>query len=201
VVFSPDGKQLFSGADDTTVVAWDVEPFFKSSRQSEELSAAAFEASWQELQKPDAAEAFQAMHRLIAAGPTILPSLRRHLQPGEAADKEHVSKLIRALDDDRYDRRQEATRTLERLGERAGPALHKALSQPMSVEARNRAEAILARLGPDGASALRSSRAIEVLERLRSSEASAIIKELAKGDPSSPVAQGARAALHRIKPP
>src|SRR5262249_32918307 len=155
--FSSDGKGLFSGADDTTVVAWDVAFIFKSSSQPEQLSAAGFEACWQGLQKPDAAEAFQAMQRLIAAGSTVLPSLRRHLQPPEAADQEQVNKLIRALDDERYDRRQEASRALERLGERAGPALHKALGQPMSIEARNRAEAILARLGPGGASVLRSS--------------------------------------------
>src|SRR5262249_37260640 len=30
LVFSPNSKQLFSGADDTTVVAWDVSSFFKS---------------------------------------------------------------------------------------------------------------------------------------------------------------------------
>jgi hypothetical protein len=183
------------------VVAWDVASFFKTPPRPEPLAAPAFEVCWQDLQKPDAAGAFQAMQRLLAAGPTILPSLRRHLQPGETADQEEVNKLIRALDDDRYDRRQDATRVLERLGKHAEPALYKALAQPMSIEARNRAEAILARLSPGGASALRLSRAIEVLERLRSPEATALIQELAKGDPSSPLSQAAQAALHRHAPP
>jgi WD40 repeat protein len=199
LVFSPDGKRLFSGADDTTVVAWDMAHFFKSPPKLEPLSAAAFDTCWQDLQKTDAAEAFHAMQRLIAAGSSIIPALRRHLQP-EAADQEQLNKLIRALDADRYDRRQDATRALERLGERAGPALHKALGQPMSVEARSRAEAILARLGPGGGSAVGATRAVEVLERLRSPESSALIQELAKGDQTSPVAQAAQAALHRIKP-
>jgi WD40 repeat protein/SAM-dependent methyltransferase len=200
LAFSPNGKWLFSGADDTTVVAWDVSPFFKPSARMEQMSAAALDACWQDLQKTDAAEAFQSMRRLVAAGPAIIAALRRHLQP-EAADQEQVSKLIRALDDDRYDSRQDATHALERIGERAGPALHKALGQPMSVEARSRAEAILARLGPGGGSALGATRAVEVLERLRAPEASALIRELAKGDLSSPVAQAAQAALHRLKPP
>jgi WD40 repeat protein len=196
LVFSPDGKRLFSGADDTTVVAWDVAAFFKSLKP-EPLSAAAFDACWQELQKSDAADAFQSMRRLIAAGPSIIPALRRHLQPVEAADEEQVNKLIRALDDDHYDKRQDATHALERLGERAGPALHKALGRPMSIEARSRAEALLARLGPGGVSALRSNRAIEVLERLRCPEATALIQELGKGEQSSPITQAAQAALHR----
>jgi WD40 repeat protein len=198
LVFSPDSKRLFSGADDTTVVAWDVAPFFQSSRKPDSLSAAAFETCWQDLQKPDAAEAFKAMHQLIATGTAIVPAFRRHLQP-EAADQEHVNKLIRALDDDRYDRRQDATRALEWLGERAGPALHKALGGPMSVEARSRAEAILGRLGPGGVSALRSIRAIEVLERLRSPDATALIQELSKGDQSFPISQAAQAALQRLR--
>jgi len=201
LVFAPDGKRLFSGADDTTVVAWDVASLFKSSPRSDQLSAAAFAACWQDLQQSDAAQASHAMHRLVAAGPAIIPFLRRHLQPGEAADQAQVSKLIRALDDDRYDRRQDATRALERLGEHAGPALHKALGQPMSVEARSRAEAILARLGPGGGSALRSTRAIEVLERLRSPEATALIQDLAKGDKSSPISQAAQASLHGLRLP
>src|SRR5262249_14200543 len=159
---------------------WDVAPYFKSSLRPEQLSAAAIDACWQDLQKSDAAEAFQAMHRLIAAGPSIVPALRRPLQP-DTAGGGHGSKLIRALGDDRYDRREQATRALERLGQHAGAALHKALGQPMSVEARNRAEAILLRLGPGGGNALGANRAIEVLERLGASEATALIRELAKG--------------------
>ena len=134
------------------------------------------------------------------SGNTVKPQSGKTVKITIYPSQEQLDKLIRALDDDSYDKRQDATRALERLGERAGPALHKALGQPMSVEARSRAEAILARLGPGGAGVLGSVRAVEILERLRSREATAFIQDLAKGDQSSPIPQAAQAALHRLKP-
>jgi hypothetical protein len=88
---------------------------------------------------------------------------------------------------------------LAALGERARPALRAALKAGGSLERRRRIEQLLGALDA-GASgeALRSVRAVEVLEGIGSSEARQVLAALADGLPSARLTREARAALQRL---
>jgi hypothetical protein len=86
-------------------------------------------------------------------------------------------------------------------GKLAQPELTKALEGSLSIEARTRVQTILEKISTDtGAKAnLRPLRAVEVLERIGTSEARDIIKKLAAGKPEALLTEAAKAALERMK--
>jgi hypothetical protein len=68
-----------------------------------------------------------------------------------------------------------------------------------SAEARQRAEALLAKLGgPLAGEPLREARAVEVLERLGSAEGKGVLGRLAAGSPGHPLTEEAAAAVRRL---
>lgn len=80
--------------------------------------------------------------------------------------------------------------------------LLKAIQNKPSVEVRRRVEQLLdkaenAHLRVD-VQLLRSLRAVEVLERLATSEAGQVLQTLAKGNPQARLTQEAAAALQRL---
>src|SRR5205085_91419 len=110
--------------------------------------------------------------------------------------------LIADLDDERFTVRERASSELALFGEAAAPALRKKLADKPSLEARQRVEQLLARLNnPLGAwspDELRGVRALEVLERVGTSEASQILESLSKGASGDRLAQEAKASLDRL---
>jgi hypothetical protein len=106
--------------------------------------------------------------------------------------------LIADLDNDDFARREAASKQLAAFGAQAEPALRKALADTQSAEVRSRIQALLKALdqwvvtNPD---ALRSLRAIWVLERIGTPEARAVLGDLAKGAPEARQTQEAQAAL------
>ncbi len=108
--------------------------------------------------------------------------------------------LLRDIDSDDFAVRQRASTDLQNLGERATPALNKALEQSPSIETRLRIEKLLAILRPPLAASelLHSLRAVEVLERIDSPESRTLLKRLAAGAPDSRCTQDAINALTRL---
>jgi hypothetical protein len=94
-------------------------------------------------------------------------------------------------------------KTLSSFGKLAEPALRQSLAHAPSPESRRRIEQLLERCDQavPAAETLRSLRAIEVLEQLRTPEAHQVLEKLTKGTPSSEVTKDARAALERMAQP
>jgi hypothetical protein len=67
-------------------------------------------------------------------------------RPRGPLDRKQAQGWLAQLDDDSFEKRQAASRALERLGAAAKPLLREALKAKPSPEARRRAEALLARL-------------------------------------------------------
>ena len=157
LMFSADGKRLVSGGWDTTILVWDVQglPRDRGTKPAP-LSPKERAALWAELGSADAARAYRAVRTLIRAGEPAASFLADRLQPIPAADAQEITRLIADLDSERFTVRAKAEGELEKLAERAEPALRRALEgKPPSLEFRRRIERLLQRV--QGRSPRRSS--------------------------------------------
>src|SRR5439155_17881589 len=97
-----------------------------------------------------------------------------------------------------------AHKALVAAGEQARPFLQRTLDDGTSLERRRRVELLLEALsGPEGrgrsAARLRVVRAVEVLERIATPEAVALLDALGDGAPEMLLTQEAQAALRRLR--
>jgi hypothetical protein len=201
LVFSGDGKCLISGSADTTALIWDL-----TARGSNGQSATPgivgndLQELWRQLAADDASLAYQAIGAMITTPSQSVPFLQAHLQPIKPSDSRQIQRWIVNLDDNRYAVRKKATEELEKLGELAEPALRQALKGKPSAEMRRRAATLIDQL--DGVilkpEAIRTLRAMEVLERIGTPEARRVLEALANGAPGATVTQEAEAALKRL---
>jgi hypothetical protein len=92
--------------------------------------------------------------------------LRKHLQL-PAVDAAGTAQLVADLDSEQFERRQQAGKALEVLGDLALPALRQALKKTPALEVQRRLEELLAKLPHQvlAGEPLRCWRALEVLER------------------------------------
>jgi hypothetical protein len=179
--FSGDGKRLTAKGTPGDERIWDIP----------------MEILWQDLAGDAAAQAI----RSLAASPETVTFLGTKLRPA-ADDAGRIAALIAQLDDDRYAAREEASQTLEALGPQAEPALRRILAETKSLEVRARSETLLAALKkpramPTG-EALRTLRAIQLLELIGTPEARRLLETLASGAPGAPSTLDAGTALRRL---
>jgi hypothetical protein len=202
VAFAPDGKTLASAEGfDTTIRLWDVSGLRRAgSLPTASLTDKEFEALWTDLAGSDAPKAYRAVWALSATPRQAMPLLKARLRPVAPSDPKRVAGLVADLDSDEFAVRERAARGLADLGESAGPALRKVLTERPSAETRQRVEQLLAELGQPVASPerLRVLRAIEALEYAGTADARQVLEALAGGMPEAQVTQEAKASLHRL---
>jgi hypothetical protein len=198
LAFSPDGRRLVSGLSDSTLLVWEMptgkDPPIKLA--SEELARA-----WNDLAAVDAPRAFQARWTLAAAPEQAMPLLRKHLHRAQAADAQHLRRLLADLESDQFRVREQAQTELAELGDLAEPALRKALEDKPALEERRRVQALLERLrGPvTKPQLLRSMRAVAVLEEIGTPEARRLLEKIVQGAPEARLTREAKASLRRLE--
>lgn len=200
LVFAPDGRQLVSGGADTTALVWDVAKFEAAAqRRAVALDTGELDVLWQKLLETDAVKAHEAIGTLATSPKTAVPFLQKHIGAQTWADPRQIPKLIADLDDDKFEVRESASKTLEELGETAEPHLRKALEGAVSAEVRTQAQALLARAKTQGLpiKKARVVRALEVLEQIGTPAARATIEELARNQKQVWLQQEAEATLER----
>jgi RNA polymerase sigma factor (sigma-70 family) len=198
VLFSPDDRTLISGSSDSAILVWDLTGQQEKGRmQPAELKPAEAEEAWDDLIGADAARAYQAIWRLVAAPRQALPLFRKHLRPVEAIEKNRLAQLLKELDDDAFAVREKATKELAGLGDHVEPELRKILEGNPSPEVRRRLQQLLERLRSHRAQNWRQSRMLEVLEQMDTSEAQQLLESLTKGASGAWLTREAKAALER----
>jgi WD40 repeat protein len=201
--FSPDSRMLVSGGVDTTLLLWDLAGGSGNATAAQgKLTAKESSALWSALTDPDAAKGHLAMVRLAASPTESVVLVKERLQPAPVAAPNHqeIEKMIANLDNESFAKREQASRELKRISRLAKAALEKALTAEPGPEKRRRIEAILqdiSSLHPTPQS-IRSSRAVELLERLNTPESRELLATLAKGAPDARLTREATAALERL---
>jgi WD40 repeat protein len=203
--FTTDGKRLISGSADTTAILWDLEPLLKSApATSGVLADGNADAMWHALTGRDAERAHLAVIKLVGASAQALPVLRQHLHPVPAPDADKIAQLLEAVDSKDLTVRQKAFAELDRLADLAEQPLKDSLAAQPSLERRQRLERLQDRLltgatlRPEQVQALR---AVEILEKIGSAEARAILQDLSRGAAGARLTQQAQAALERLSRP
>jgi RNA polymerase sigma factor (sigma-70 family) len=200
LAFSPDGRMLASGSLDYTALVWDVTGVCPDGRWSHRaLGPGEGERLWADLAGADGARAYRAVWALAVGGDASARFLAGRVRPVTRVEPRRLARLIAELDSDEFAARSRASEELERLGELAGAALHKALAARPGPEARRRLERLVKKLGgPVTSDALRTLRAVEALEKLGTPEARRVLAALAGGAPEARLTREANAALERL---
>jgi dipeptidyl aminopeptidase/acylaminoacyl peptidase len=200
LAYSPDGTLLASGGLDYVAMIWDVTGQRTTHLPHQRrLNAAERNALWSELADADAPKAYRGMQTLFAAGEQAVILLRKRLHPAAALDERTIDQRIADLDSEEFAVRQKAARELRSRGDAAEPALRKSLAGKPSVEQRQRVKQLLQDIetarSPDY---LRGLRAVEVLERIGTSDAQQVLQTLADGAPTARLTREAKASLERL---
>jgi hypothetical protein len=198
LTFSPDGTRLVSGMRDTAVLVWDVTGLPRLPPL--EVRTEELDGLWKDLASADAFRAHQAVWKMAAASEKAVLFLKEHAGPAPEVDAKQVRRWIADLDSERFSTRAAAARDLEKLGDRAGPALREVLAGKPSAEVRKQAKELLRKAGLLSRSpeVLQRLRAVQVLERIGSPEARRLLEALARGVPAARETREATASLERL---
>jgi WD40 repeat protein len=200
VAFTPDGQRLVSTGADSTILVWSLGEFPTPPRGQVTLQVRELERLWAELAEDDAAKAFAAASVLARVAEQTVPWLRDRLRPVAPGQMRPLEHLLKELDSDQYALRARASSELTQRGSAAAVALQKLLASSPSLEAKRRAEPALAKAishVPSGQE-IQGVRAVEVLERIGTSEGGEVLQSVARGAPEARLTQEATAALGRL---
>ncbi len=189
-----DGLALASGSRDGTALVWDLKPL-----ADRPIPKIALDAPWTDLAEASAARAHGLIWALTARPKEVVAELDKRLQvkamPGKA-----VAQLIAELDSPRFQVRDQASAELKKRGAGVQPVLQEALTKKPTLEVRQRLEKLLQEIValPHSPEVRRHVRVVEVLERIGTPEARAVLARLAKGPDEQRLTLEARAALERF---
>jgi RNA polymerase sigma factor (sigma-70 family) len=203
LLFSADGKHLFSGGTDTTVLTWDLTRLTQPTPpRADLLPAQKLESLWADLSGSDAARAFAAVREFAARPDQAVALIKERVAPATPPDGSRMAQLVAELSSDRFEDRRQAQAQLQALGELAGPALRQALADGPPLDVRQRLERLLSRLAaapPDRQ--LRELRAVELLEWIGGPAARQVLEGLAGGAATARLTRQASSAGHRLRQP
>ncbi|MBL8794693.1 MAG: PQQ-binding-like beta-propeller repeat protein [Planctomycetia bacterium] len=202
LAFLSDGLSLASTSGDSTALVWDAATHLKRELPAATpLEEKQLETLWNELAGDNGAAAFQAVQSLAAGSEQSVPWLPARLKPVPAPDPKQIDRLIKDLDSEQFQTRQQAEQEIERLAELAQPALQKVLQGKPTLEMQQRVEKLLERLVSQltpPAELVQQCRAVEALERSGSSSARQLLEKVAQGASGHRLTREAQGSLQRL---
>jgi hypothetical protein len=160
------------------------------------LTGSELEELWTDLAEADAFQVYRAGRYLSADPKRAVALFRRRIQPPAAADTTRIEQLVNDLQSPNAGVRRKAMRELRKHGEAAYDALARARAGGrfnMSLQV------LLNKLESQGQSPeqQRTFKALQVLERIGTAEARALVENLSKGAATAPLTVEAKAVLTR----
>jgi WD40 repeat protein len=212
VVVDPSGRRLWTAHSDAVVRQWDLAVLLEHvpALSNRSLTPAEAEQQWLMLADSDPAVANDAVWNLAAGGDAAMTLLRDKFAAELDEKKQHISdqevrQLIRDLDDDRFQTRQDATERLYELGPLILPKLKTALSRATSSEVRFRLKNVIQQVNTVdpltnlSKEDLRLARGIQILTYLRTPAALDLLQSIEQDDARRLSTRQARAALARLQ--
>ncbi|HYV38778.1 MAG TPA: WD40 repeat domain-containing protein [Gemmataceae bacterium] len=203
VAFSPDGKKLAAGLASGQVEFFDLTPpEWPYADKAPKLGAKDLEKLWVDLADEKAEVGYAAVWTLCAAGKPAVAYFKEKLQPEKTTAGDQIKDLLDRLDNEKYQTREAAFGALKKLGSAIETELRLALADDKtSPEVRKRLQKLLDSLDkrPASSEELRYVRALQVLERIGTTEARAVLTALAGGAPGSWLTQQAQLAVKRLE--
>lgn len=202
LAFSDDGRLLASGSADTTVLVWDVDEPKARAASGSGLSERDAESLWRELGSTSASQGYQAILRLSAAPADAVGLIRKKMRPVPPVPEEsELRRLALQLDSHRFAEREAAAVKLVEAGKAAVPIVEELLRRGPSGELKQRLTKVVQEVTGlrRWVCEARASRALEVLERLKTPEARELLQRFAQGRLDAPLTREAKAALARLE--
>jgi HEAT repeat protein len=165
-----------------------------------DLNDAVLEQLCRHLLGTDPVLAHRAVWKLIGAGNRIIPALRTALAL-PAVDPRQIDEAIALLHDPQWTVRQEAAKTLKRLGPAIKSRLQEALKQSLPTETQIRIREVIASFNeddPNQPDALRYARLFRILDVLNSAQAAELLGTMAAEAPVRSIREAAKASRQRI---
>ena len=199
LAFTPNRKALASATINGSVTLWDTsnaKPLDAPRPPTEQL----MKAWWAELAGNDMLVVHRSIWGLIAHPVAAVSYIGERTEPAKGPGRERIQRWLLDLDNDRFAVREEATKELQKTGPVVVATLKKHLATKLSPEARERVEKLIDKLlvEPLPAAEIRASRLVEVLERIGTADARAVLERLKTGDPDATLTMQAKAALARL---
>jgi WD domain, G-beta repeat len=179
VAFTPDGALLAAASTDGPVLLWDVYGTHDREAALPKWTAAEAPQIWKDLTDANAERAFKIVRRLVHNPEAAGLLLRERLLPAAGALEKQFQKLLRELDSDQFEVRQQAYTELNQRAAEFEFLLHLTALQKQSLEVRRRLEPIIAKLDPANPERLRRLRALEALRQIATPEARQLLEALA----------------------
>jgi hypothetical protein len=166
---------------------------------SRDLTDAQLKAVWGDLGANDPGKGLQAA-AVLYGSKQALTFLKDNLKFETAkVEAAQLARLVKDLDSDEFETRENAEKALEKLGMAALAALQAAIAdKATSMEVKMRAQRLVDKF-KDNSPILQAQRGVEVLVALNTPEAKALLETIAKGPDGDLVVPVARKALERIQ--
>ena len=193
-----EGKRLVTAHADGTCFVWDMEALRAGAAKTWDATA------WERLGAADPAKAVPVMAALVKEPARAVRMLAGKLARVPDVPRKRIADWIAQLDANTFKERAVAERRLAEYRAQAEEMMRES-TRSAQLEVRLRLGRLLLHF-PDCAASpkafawLRQVRAIEVLERIASLQALAILKKLAGGASGAALTRAARATLDRLPP-
>jgi hypothetical protein len=202
VAFSPDGALLAvagqTAEGEASITLYDM-PRQRHEPLPRELGAEQLEALWADLAVDNDFRLQRVIAGLRAAPTHTVPFLAKKLHPVPGAQLQRVKGLLKDLDDDNAEKRDQAMTSLQQEAAAFEPLLAEVRRDAEPGEVRNRVERILGRQRAAAVPRplLTELRAVTILEQIGSAQARAVLRALAGGAAGARLTEEARQALER----
>jgi hypothetical protein len=192
------GKYMLSHERRGEILLWNLG---KLSGEPTALSAAEATNAWELLADDNVKLAQAAIRDLSASGKIALRIIREQVKPEIQIDERKIAQLIDDLVSPDFPTRKRAAEALIACGVVAEKALRSALAKDAPLELQRTGAEILVHIGQQTLTGrpLQSVRAIEILERIGTPEAVAVLETLSKGERRAFQTKAALWALERLK--